>query len=71
MNQKKFFIYTSQIKLDLKSINGIYSSLHWGINRLFFAKPPLNQQTIQAPPFLDNPPLYWFSVNPPKSQIFQ
>ena len=50
MDQKKFFIYTSQIKLDLKSINGIYSSLHWGINPLFFAKPPLNQQTIQAPP---------------------
>ena len=59
MDQKKFFIYTSQIKLDLKSINGIYSSLHWGINPLFFAKPPLNQQTIQAPPpFFRQSPLY-------------
>ena len=66
MDQKKFFIYTSQIKLDLKSINGIYSSLHWGINPLFFAKPPLNQQTIQAPPlFLDNPPSILVFCEPP------
>ena len=37
--------------------------------------PPLNLQTVQAPPFLDNPPppsLYWFFVKPPsKSPIFQ
>ena len=35
---------------------------------LFLAKPPphLNQQTVQAPPFLSNLlPLYWFFVNPP------
>ena len=36
--------------------------------------PPLNLQTVKAAPFLGNPPLYWFFVNPsppPKSRIFQ
>ena len=53
----------------------LYHSVHWGINPpsqkhhlLFLAKPPpLNWQTVQAPPppFLGNPPpLYWFFVNP-------
>ena len=38
------------------------------------APPPLNLQTVKAAPFLGNPPLYWFFVNPsppPKSRIFQ
>ena len=26
--------------------------------------PPLNLQTVKAAPFLGNPPLYWFFVNP-------
>ena len=42
---------------------------------LFIAKPPLNRQTVQVPPFFrQSPPLYWFFVNPPsppKSQIFK
>ena len=53
-------------------------SMHWTINRplknatsLFLAKPSLNRQTVQAPPFRQSPSLYWFFVNPPKSQIFQ
>ena len=46
---------------------------------LFIAKPPLNRQTVQVPPFLGNPPLYigfsctllpplkvWFLSEPPK-----
>ena len=40
-----------------------HHSVHWGLNPplknttpLFLAKPPLNQQTVQAPPFLGNPP---------------
>ena len=37
---------------------------------LFLAKPPLNQQTVQAP-LLGNPPCIWFFVNPPESRIFQ
>ena len=36
---------------------------------LFLAKPPINQQIVQAPPplpLLDSLlPLYWFFVNPP------
>ena len=39
---------------------------------LFLAKPPLNQQTVQAPPlpFLGNPPLYiGFSRPPQKSDL--
>ena len=31
---------------------------------LFLAKPPLNCQTVQVPPFEAIPPLYWFSVTP-------
>ena len=55
-------------------------SVHWGINLpsktppLFLAKPPLNQQTVQAPSFLGNSPLYigfLWTPPPPKSQIFQ
>ena len=42
---------------------------------LFIAKPPLNRQTVQVPPFLGNPPLYigfsWTLLPPPKSQIFK
>ena len=39
---------------------------HWGINPpLSFQAPPLNQQTVQAPPFLGNPPpIFWFFVTP-------
>ena len=40
----------------------------------FLPSPPLNLQTVKAAPFLGNPPLYWFFVNPsppPKSRIFQ
>ena len=41
---------------------------HWGINPplknttpLLIAKPPLNQQTVQATPlFRQSPPIYWF-----------
>ena len=35
--------------------------------------PPLNWQTVQASPplFRQSFPLYWFSVSPRKSQIFQ
>ena len=38
---------------------------------LFLAKPPLNQQTVQAlPPFLGNPPPYiGFSRPPQKSDL--
>ena len=53
-------------------------SVHWGINPpqkhhpLFLAKPPLNQQTVQAPPpLLGNPPYILAFHDPPKSQIFQ
>ena len=35
------------------------------------ALPPLNLQTV-LPPFLANPPIYWFFCDlPPKNQIFQ
>ena len=59
-------------------IYNIYNSVHQGINpppppsktphSLFLAKPPpLNWQTVQAPPpFWANPlSIYWFFVNPP------
>ena len=39
---------------------------------IFFAKPPLNLQTVQVTPFLGNCPLYIsFSWTPPKSRVFQ
>ena len=38
---------------------------------LFLAKPPLNLQTLQAPPFLGNSSCIGFFVNPPKNWIFQ
>ena len=41
----------------------------------FLLSPPLNQQTVCAPSFLGNPPIYLLFVPPPppllKSQIFQ
>ena len=46
-------------------------SVHWGINPpsktpppSFLASLPLNLQIVQ-PPFLGNPPIYWFFVTPP------
>ena len=37
----------------------------------FLPRPPLlNMQTVQAPLFLDTPPLYWFFVNPLKVRFF-
>ena len=40
-------------------------SVHWGITpSLFFAKPPLNLQTVQAPLFRQFPSIYCFFVNP-------
>ena len=39
---------------------------------LFLAKPPVNQQTVEAPPFLGNSPhILVFGDPPSKSQIFQ
>ena len=46
-------------------------SVHWGINPPqkhhphFFVKPPLNLETVQAPPFQAIPPIYWFFATPP------
>ena len=39
-------------KLLLRIIYLLHS-VHWGITP---PPPPLNQQTVQAPPFLGNPP---------------
>ena len=48
------------------TLQQLIHSVHWGINPLPLKKnhillscqasPPLNQQTVQAPPFLGNPP---------------
>ena len=39
---------------------------------LFLTKPPVNQQTVEAPPFLGNSPhILVFGDPPSKSQIFQ
>ena len=47
---------------------GVIHSVHWGISHhpLFFAKPPLNLQTVQALPplFREFPLIYWFFLNP-------
>ena len=49
-------------KLLLRIIYLLHS-VHWGITPpsqkhypFFLANPPLNQQTVQAPPLLGNPP---------------
>ena len=51
-----------------------HHSGHWGINPppkkkeapcpLFLAKPPLNQLTVQAPPFLGNAPYIFVFQDP-------
>ena len=49
---------------------------HWGINplkntRLFLVKPPLNQQTVQDPLFMQSPSIYWFfNIRPLKVGSF-
>ena len=47
-------------------------SVNWGINPplknttlIFFAKPPFKSANCLSPPFLGNPPIYWFSFEPP------
>ena len=58
-------------------LNVFHNSVHWGINHLskhhplFFTKPPLNQQAVQVPPFLGNPPpsKSEFSVNPQNIKV--
>ena len=55
------------------SLNMLHS-VHWGINPpqkyhpplSCQAPPPLNRETVQAPPFFrQSPLLYWFFVKPP------
>ena len=56
------------IKNKTKEFKQETHSAHWGINpplkntapppSFLPSPPPLNQQTVQAPPFLGNPPLY-------------
>ena len=56
------------------TLQQLIHSVHWGINPLSLKKnhlplscqasPPLNQQTVQAPPFQAIPPLYWFFATP-------
>ena len=53
------------IKNKTKEFKQETHSVHWGINPLYKhcsppsflpSPPPLNQQTVQASPFLENPP---------------
>ena len=68
------------IKNKTKEFKQETHSAHWGINpplkntapppSFLPSPPPLNQQTVQAPPFLGNPPLYiGFSWPPLKSDL--
>ena len=56
----------SNILICCNKVN--FHSVHWGINPphpSFLPGTPLNQQNVQASPFLGNAPLYWFFVIPP------
>ena len=60
INLNKCHLILSGNKNQLVSHSG-----HWGINALFLAKPPLNQQTAQASLFRQSSPLYIDFSRPP------